>query len=124
MDRWITTTQPALHCIALHYRREAFFYIHTYVNLEKEGGIKGPWLKGLNMCRSGLWERGLVFRRWRALLLNERVSRAGLGVLHVEGIFDGSLMGGWEEIYVGGLVVVVVVVVKTSLMVEVGLRFD
>lgn len=74
------------------------------------------------MCRSGLWERGLVFRRWRALLPNERVSGAGLGVLHVEGIFDGSLMGGWEEIYVGGLVVVVVV--KTSLMVEVGLRFD
>lgn len=52
-----------------------------------------------------LGTRFLVFRRWRALLPNERVSRAGLGVLHVEGIFDGR-----EEIYVGGLVVVVVVV--------------
>lgn len=63
-----------------------------------------------------LGTRFLVFRRWRALLLNERVSGAGLGVLHVEGIFDGSLMGGWEEIYVGGLVVVVVVVLVLVLV--------
>lgn len=65
------------------------------------------------MCRSGaeLGERGFwFFDDGERCLLNERVFTCGFGrgVLHVEGIFDGSLMGGREEVCVGGLVVVVV----------------
>lgn len=90
-----------LHCITA-----AKLFSTTYIREPRKGGGK-KW----PMCRSGLWERGLVFRRWRALLPNERVSGVALGVLHVEGIFDGSLMGGREGgDLCGGLVVVVVVV--------------
>lgn len=69
------------------------------------------------------------------------MSGAGLGVLHIEGIFDGSLMGGWEggrrNVWgfgggggVGGGVGVGVGVGvgdkkrKRCLMIERGLRFD